>query len=242
MKPFFSFVGLCSALLLSQPSTLTANTNSLVATWETQLIGPGRDRTTCYLTFSNDLTWAGYGIALKSLGPVTITGTWDVDAHGLIIGSFTEHRNAGAIAGTLTRLVASRTRIRGGAIATQGRINLKGIALGTPPDLSGDWTGEVMTGGNTSFQSYTFSISTNGPGWFDITGTGVGEGGMYTITGAVVVASDRSANGYLVSDFGTGNTTSTWSFAGKFLPSLERATFRGHADTGNDVLIHATKQ
>ena len=42
MKPWFSFVGLCFALvLLNHPTASAANTNLVVGTWETQWIGPG---------------------------------------------------------------------------------------------------------------------------------------------------------------------------------------------------------
>jgi len=243
MKLVFFSVGLCVCLVLDQTAVVAANTNNLlVGTWESQLIGPGRDRATCYLTFSNDFTWAGYGIALKSLGPVTIAGLWGVDSKDKITGSFTEYRDDGDISGTLTKFVAGRNEIRGHAFATQGRIRVKGVALSTTPGLSGSWSGEVHTRGNTSYQSYTFSTVANTPGWFNITGTGIGENGVYTIHGALVVTSDRQANGYLASDFGSVTTTSVWSFAGKFLPSLERATFRGHTDTGHRIVIRAAKQ
>jgi hypothetical protein len=211
-------------------------------TWETQLIGPGSDRTTCYLTYSNDFTCSGYGIALKSFGPVSIAGMWGVDSNGRITGSFTEYRSDGDISGTLTRFKVGRSKIRGSAFAPQGRINIKGSALSTPPDVSGsNWVGEVRTRGNISNQAYIFTASTNAPGWYDVTGTGIGEGGLYTINGALIVTSGRYANGYFVSDFGTGRT-STWSFAGKFVPSMKRATFRGHSDGGNSLRIRIAAQ
>jgi hypothetical protein len=244
MKPWFAFVGLCCALgLLNLPTASGANTNLLVGTWETQLVGPGSDRTTCYLTFSNDFTVGGYGIALKSFGPIVIGGFWGVDSKGRLTGSFTEYRDDGAIGATLTRLSVSRNKIRGSAFSSRGRVTLKGDALSTPLDISGsNWVGEVRTRGNTSFQSYVFTVSTNAPGWYDVTGAGVGPSGAYTISGAVIITSDRRANGYFESDFGNGGTTSTWSFAGKFIPSLECATLRGHSDTGNGVRIRLTNQ
>lgn len=244
MKRLFSFVGLCSALVLLHSQTApAANTNSLIGTWETQVTGIGPDRATCFLTFSNDFTWVGYGIALKSFGTVSFAGTWGIDSRDRITGSFTEFRDDGDIAGTLTKFAVSQNHLRGNAISGHGRLKFKGSALSTPPDVSGsNWVGEVRARGNTSFQSYTFTASTNLPGWFDITGSGVGQSGTYTLSGALVITSDRRANGYLVSDFGSVGATSTWSFAGKFLPSLERAAFRGHIDTGNDLIIRATKQ
>ncbi len=237
------FLGVVSSFLVGTSAQSPVDPHAPVGTWETQWIGPGRDWATCYLTFSNDFTWSGYGIALKSLGPVTIAGTWGVDSRDRIIGSFTEYRGDGDIAGTLTKLVAGHHKIHGRAFATQGHITVKGSSLATPPDVSGsNWVGQVRTRGNTSFQSYAFTASTNSPGWFDITGTGVGESGAYTISGALVVTSDRRANGYLVSDFGSVGTTSTWSFAGKFLPSLQRAAFRGRTDTDHAIVIRATNR
>jgi hypothetical protein len=144
---------------------------------------------------------------------------------------------------TLTKVTTTHDHLRGRAVATHGILQVKGTALSTLPDVSGsNWVGEVHTQGNTSFQSYTFTASTNLPGWFDITGSGVGQGGTYTVSGALIVTSDRRANDYLVSDFGSVNSTSTWSFAGKFLPSLECAAFRGRQDTGHSLVIRAAKQ
>jgi hypothetical protein len=244
MKPWFAFLGLCFVPgLLNPPTASGANTNFLVGTWETRLIGPGRDRATCYLTFSDDLACSGYGIALKSFGPVGLAGTWGVGAKGDITGSFTEHRDDGDLSVTLTRFNLNRHKIRGSAFSSQGRVTLKGDALSTPPDVTGsNWVGEVRTRGNISNQIYAFTASTNAPGWYDVTGTGIGEGGLYTISGALVVTSDRNANGYFVSDFGSGGATSTWSFAGRFVPSLERATLRGQTDTGHNVRIRLTSQ
>ena len=244
MKRLVLWAGLCSALMLfNSPAAMADNTNALVGTWETQLTGPGLDQATCILAFSNDFTWAGYGIGLKSFGPVTLAGTWGVDAKNRIIGGFTQFRDNGDIAGTLTKVAATHNRLRGRAIATHGILQVKGTTLSTLPNVSGsNWVGEVRTHGNTSFQSYTFTPSTNLPGWFEITGSGVGQGGTYTVSGALIVTSDHRANGYLVSDLGSVNTTSTWSFAGKFLPSHDRAAFRGRSDTGNSLQIRVTKQ
>jgi hypothetical protein len=246
MKRSFSLSGLCVALVIFHaPALPAANTNALVKTWETQVVGPGLDRTTCFLTFSNDLTWTGYGIALKSFGPVALAGTWGIDSKDRIIGGFTEFRPAlvGDIAGTLKKLAASQNHVRGRGVEMHRIFHVKGTALSTLRDVSGsNWVGRVHSQGNTSFQVYTLTASTNLPGWFDITGSGFGHSGTYAISGGLVVASDRRANGYLVSDFGSVGTTSTWSFAGRFLPSLERVVFHGRQDTGQHLVIRATKQ
>jgi hypothetical protein len=245
MKRLLLLVGFCSALaLLNTPAAPAADTNALVKTWETQVIGPGADRATCFLTFSNDFTWTGYGIALKSFGPVTFDGTWSVDAKQRITGGFTEFRDDGDVGGTFIARLNGSNKLRARAItATHRPLKFNGVAQSTLLDVSGsNWVGEVRSRGNKIFQSYTFTASTNLPGWFDIEGAGVAEGGTYTINGGLVVTSDRRANGYLISDFGSAGTTSTWSFAGKFLPSLERAVFRGRQDNGHHFVIHATKQ
>ena len=236
------FLGVVSSFLVGTSAQSPVDSDALVGTWETQWIGPGRDRATCYLTFSNDFTWSGYGIALKSFGPVTIAGTWGVDSNDRTIGSFTEYRGDGDIAGTFKRIAVAHSHLRGRASTGHRHITVNGDASSTPLDVSGsNWVGEVRTGGNTIFQLYTFTASTNAPGWFDITGSGHGRSGTYTISGALVVTSNRRANGYLASDFGSVNTTSTWSFAGRFVPSLERGLFRGRDDSGNRVVIHATQ-
>jgi hypothetical protein len=244
MKRLVLLAGLCSAFtLFDSPAAPAANTNTLIGSWETQLTGPSLGRSTCFLAFSNDFTWTGYGIGLKSFGPITLAGTWGVDAKDRIIGAFTLFSDKGDRAGTLKKVTATHNHLRGRAVATHGFLQFKGTTLATLPDVSGsNWVGEVHTQGNTSFQSYTFTASTNMPGWFDITGSGLGQGGAYTVSGALVVTSDRRANGYLVSDFGSINTTSTWSFTGKFVPSFERAVFRGRQDNGHFLIIHAAKQ
>jgi hypothetical protein len=245
MKRLSLLAGFCFAFVLNNAAAAPAtDTNALVKTWETQVIGPAADRATCFLTFSNDFTWTGYGIALKSSGSVTFDGTWSVDAKQRITGGFTEFRNDGDVGGTFIALLNGSNKLRARAItATHRPLKLDGVAQSTPRDVSGtNWVGEVRTRGNKVFQSYTFTASTNLPGWFDVTGTGVGEGGTYTISGGLVVTSDRRANGYLISDFGSAGTTSTWSFAGKFLPSLDRAVFRGSQDNGHNLVINAAKQ
>jgi hypothetical protein len=243
MKQLVSFIGMCAGLvLLTQPSAPAANTNALIGVWETQVTGPGSDRTTCFLTFSNNFTWTGYGIALKSFGSVTFGGTWGVDSKDRIVGGFTEFRGDGDIGATFIAAVNGSDKLRAQAIAPGGHLKFNGDALSTLRDVSGsNWVGEVHTRGNTSFQSYTFTASTNLPGWFDVTGSGIGQSGTYTVSGALAITSGRNANGFLVSDFGSGNTTSTWSFAGRFLPSLRRGAFRGRTDTGDGIVIRVTQ-
>ena len=244
MKRLFLWASFCFVLTFHATVVPAANTNALLNTWETQVVGPGPDRATCYLTFSNDFTWTGYGVALKSLGPVTFDGTWSVDSRGRVTGGFTEFRNDGDVGGTFTATLNGTNKLRTKAItATHHPLKLNAVALSTPPDVSGtNWVGEVRTEGSINFQSYTFTASTNLPGWFDITGSAIGQTGSYTISGGLVVTSDRRANGFLTSDFGSGGATSTWSFAGRFLPSLDSATFKGRQENGHTLIIHASKQ
>ncbi|HUJ11940.1 MAG TPA: hypothetical protein VL171_18165 [Verrucomicrobiae bacterium] len=242
MKRLSLLAQLCFVLALFNAwSVLAADTNALIDTWETQIIGPGSDHATCFLTFSNDFTWAGYGIALKSFGPISFSGNWGLNSKGKTTSRFTEYRQGTTIPGELTMLAARYYRLHGRGKTLAG-IRLKGKALTEPPDVSGkNWLFEVLTQGKTRFQLYTFTAATNLPGWFELTGTNLGQTNVYTINGALVVTSNRRANGYLFSDFGSGGTTSVWSFAGKFSPSLDGARFHGTKDTGHPLVIYVSK-
>ncbi len=70
--------------IISTAVSLAASSDSTVGTWATQIAG--KDHGICYLTFSNDMTVAGYGISLDALGPLQLSGNWNLDGHGRLAG------------------------------------------------------------------------------------------------------------------------------------------------------------
>jgi hypothetical protein len=238
MKRCVILVMACSAFLFVHHRAATAgNGISPSGDFETSWVGLNSDRMVCYLTFNTNLTWTGYGIALKSFGPVTVNGTWSLDSKNRVTGGFTELRSDGDVSAFFSATVSGNGKFHAHASSPHGQLRIQGAPVATTLDLSGNWIVERHTGGNSTFETYTLTANTNQPGWFDIAGTGTGQGGSYNLTGALVVTSTRLANAFIVSDFGQLNTTSTWSYAGKFVSSGERGNFRGHDDHGHDLII-----
>ena len=213
-------------------------TDSPLGTWEAELAASGGDRATCYMTFLDDATWSGYGISTRSLGPFTIVGTWSNDDKGRVIGAATLFMPTGDLVTTLLGRVKGdklRATVRK---AAGGEFKMKAETATAPVDVSGNWTAEVRTRQSKDFQSWTLTASTNTLGWFDLAGMGVGPGGAFTVTGALVVTSNRRASGYTLTDLGVSGVV-TSSFSGRFQSSSRRGTFRGRDHAGHDVVIKA---
>ena len=91
-----------------------------------------------------------------------------------------------------------------------------------------------------TLQSFVLTPATNNlPGWFDLTGTGIGESGTFTLVGAVLVTSDRNAAGYTITDFGTGTLQA--SFVGRVSRKLNKLVLRGKDENTKSVTLHAEK-
>jgi hypothetical protein len=231
------FLGLVSLFPVGASAQVT---NSPVATWAVTLAG--RDRGLTYLTFSNDFTWGGYGISLKSFGPFTIDGsTWSYNQQLEVVSGYTQFLPNDVEAGRITITLPGGSKLRGRAVASNGHFNLKGEPLSPAPNVSGSWIGKVRTRGTKFFETYMITASTNLPGWFDVDGQGVNSSGTFTISGALIVNADRRANGYTISDYGSSVTT-TSSFSGRFNAPLDKVGFVGRDDDNHSVVIRATKQ
>jgi len=217
-------------------------TNSPVGLWAVDWTGGDRGLT--YLTFSNtsnDFVWGGYGISIKSFGPFTIAGTWGFDTKGRVVGGYTLTLPSGSMPGTVTISLPTSEKLTGHAVSEGHHYGLNGEAVGTVPEVNGTWSGQVRTHGTQFFENYTVTASTNMPGWFDLTGSGAGPGGTFTVSGAWIVAADHRANGYTIRDLGESGIV-TSSFSGKFNGQLDKATFAGKDGDNKSVVIHATKQ
>ncbi|MGD0650274.1 MAG: hypothetical protein ABSA97_03890 [Verrucomicrobiia bacterium] len=215
-------------------------TNSPVGTWAVALTGSDHGLT--YLSFSNNFTWGGYGISLKSFGLFTIDGsTWSYNQKLKVASGYTQLLPNDVEAGHITVTLPGGNKLRGRAVASNGHFNLKGQPSSPAPHISGSWIGEVQTRGTKFFETYTITASTNMAGWFDIAGEGIDSIGPFTASGAVIVHADRRANGYTISDYGTSVTT-TSSFSGRFNSPLTKITFAGKDDNNHHVIIRAAKQ
>lgn len=214
-------------------------TNSPVGIWETTWLGS--DRGLSYLTFSNDFTVAGYGISLKSFGTFTVAGTWAYDSRARVVAGYTQLIDGDNAAGSLIATVPAGKKIRARAIASNGKFKLKGEMPVDYPDVTGAWVAEITQGGNHSFQTYTIAPSPGMPAMFDITGEGIGNGGTFTVTGAIIVSKRNRANAFLVSDFGTLGTSAA-SVTGKVFDKSGRMVLVGRDDSRKKILIRAEQQ
>lgn len=222
-----------AASLLTVASTTADNTP-----WQITVLG--QDRGVIFMTFQNDLTLTGYGISLDAGGPFDLLGTWDNDANGDVVGGFTQYIEDGSRSG----IVEGRSRGNGGFIGhvktTHGPQKFKAPAPAPVPDLTGSWTGDVESDNKKTLQTFTLTPATNNlPGWFDLNGSGISESGTYTLTGAVLVTSDRNAAGYTISNFGTGTLQA--SVVGKVTKKLNRLVLRGNDENAKNVTLHAER-
>src|SRR6058998_816942 len=119
---------------------LAANSDSPAGIWATQIVG--KDHGVCYLSFSNDLSVAGYGITLDTLGPFQLAGNWNLDAHGRLVGGFAQFIEGGG-AGAKFHGKVNNDKLRVHVNSTEGGFNFKGEPAGDIPDLTGAWVAEV---------------------------------------------------------------------------------------------------
>jgi hypothetical protein len=222
---------------LAAAKVFSGQDSSPVGVWQFSITGS--DRGVAFLTFSNDFNFAGYGISRNALGPFTIAGTWDFDAKGDVVAGYTQFIDAGSVAGTLSGRIFGKGRFHAKAKTTDGHQKFQAPTPAEVDDISGSWVGEVSSGGQKALESFTLTASTNMAGWFDLAGTGVGESGSFTVTGAVLVTSDNRIGAFTVSDFGTA--TETASFAGKLVKKGKKFTLSGENEDRNDVILRAER-
>jgi hypothetical protein len=215
---------------------LGAKSDSPVGTWATQIAG--KDQGVCYLTFSNNFTMAGYGIAVDALGPFQISGAWNLDAHGRLVGGLTQFVGGGGF-GAKFHGSANHNKLRALVNSTAGFFNFHGAPAGSIPDVSGEWLGEVRQPGQKFFVTYNAALSSNTPAWFDLTGQGVNNTGTFTVTGGMLVMPDRRVAAYTISDFGT--STETDAFIGTIAAKGKRLILHGHSSDNKPVVIRAAR-
>ncbi len=242
MRRFVLSSLLSSLVCLIAARSMAQATNSPVGTWAVNW--SGRDNALTYLTFtvtSNSMDWGGYGISAKSFGPLTINGTWDYDSKARVVGGYTESFPTDAESGHIVVKLPGSNKFRGTAFGTNGRFGLNGEPAGAVPNITGsNWVWKVRTRGNTFFEDDVITASTNMLGWFDLIGQGSGPDGTFTVSGALIVNSDRHVNGFTIRDFGaSGSITS--SFSGRFNVPLNKVILTGKDDDHRGVVIHATK-
>ncbi len=221
-----------SAVCLLAPASHAANSDSPEGTWATEIVG--RDHGICYLTFSNDVSVAGYGISIDARGPFDVVGIWGFDKKGRITGAIDEiidgKHDISEVRGKVNN---NKLRLHAGGV------NLKGDPAGSISDLTGAWVGEVRTRGKRFFVTYDAMLSTNTPAWFDLTGQGVNDGGTFTVSGALLIAPNRRVAGYTIDDYGT--STKAASFIGKINSRGQKLILRGRTDSNDPITIHGER-
>lgn len=220
------------------------SSHSPTGTWLVAM--SGADCGLARLTFSNNFTWTGYGLSLESFGPLAIAGTWTNDNKGEVVGGYNESFPDGTVIGwSISAKPPRRAKFSGKSVSLFNghllHLSLRGASAQASPDVSGNWVGKLRTRGPDFFEQYSFAASANKSNWFDVAGQGANSSGTFTISGALIVNTDRRANGYTIRDFGS-SVTETSSFSGRFSFLLKQAKFVGKDDDNHTVIIRATRQ
>jgi hypothetical protein len=124
-------------------SIFIGDSASPVGTWETKLAGSTKGL--AYITFNDDSTISGYGIALGTFGLVSFTGDWARTSSHRLVGTVNGNSFTGkAKAGAKLQLMA-------------GALKLSGAPAASVPDITGTWV-DVKTSEALSFTpSATFT-------------------------------------------------------------------------------------
>jgi hypothetical protein len=230
------FVWLCGFIAVTVV-VWADGSNSPVGTWQTGILGT--DRGVANLTFDDQAGVSGYGITRDSLAPFTIGGTWDFDDKGDIVTAFTMFKTNGSVAVSAHMRLHGQNKLRGDGHSTGGHLVFLGAPADNVIDLSGGWFGQVKIRGTKMLDMFTVSASTNMPAWFDFSGDGLSNGGTFTVTGSLVITSDRRAAAYTLTDFGTGTQSAT--FAGKVVQHGRKLVFAGKTDDHSSIILHAER-
>src|SRR5258706_5475660 len=222
------------AVVLIHRAVAAQGGNSPVGDWELTVIGSDRGYES--VTFSNDFSMTGYGITRDSFGLYTLMGNWNLDGKGDVVAGFVRFLNGNGVAGEFTAKISNNSKLNAKAKTSTGHIRLKGESATDFPDISGNWVGEVKKIGSTHFESYSLTAVTNLPSVFNLTGQGVGAGGPYSGSGAIIVNSRNRAQGFTIAD-PNGSGSRTNSVAGKFDRQARKARLHGIDDNHNGVHI-----
>jgi hypothetical protein len=224
------------AWIISTAVCLAASSDSPLGTWATQIVG--KDHGICYLTFSNDMSVAGYGISLDALGPFDLAGHWLLDGKGRLVGSFSQFIQGGG-AGAKFRGKAHNDKLRVHVNSTAGGFNFKGEPAHDIADLTGPWNAKVKQNGKPFFVAFDAVLSTNVPAWFEISGNGVNDTGSFTLSGGILITPDNRAAAYTVYDYGTSVETN--AFVGKLVKRGKKLVLRGRTDNNQPATLRAER-
>jgi len=209
----------------------TQTTRSPVGTWQvsaTRTASRTKETGTLFVTFNTNNTFTGYGITTLSLAVITLSGTWNLNASGEIVGSYTENLNGTLIDGSLVGKASAGKALELSIVASNGTFKLNGkpALLDNIPDFTGSWDGLVTEEHVTVAETYTITVLDGSPGIFEITGNGNGPNGPFTISGAAVETTKGQLTGFAFSDFQEGGSDTTY-LTGKFNPLKQTVSLSG---------------
>lgn len=238
MKRSFLIAALFLGGLVVHPAVVRGQTLSPVGTWEVILLGA--DKGTAMMTFSNDFTVSGYGIARKQFGLFTLTGTWAFSAPGEVVVAYVQTVNGVGSAVSFKALLLRNGRFRAKGTGPGGsNFHFKGDQPANLPDLSGSWTASGKRRGKSLNELYTVTASTNFPAVFDVTGMGLSDAGSFTLTGAIIASSRNQLNASIDRTFGVDIQRS--SLFGKVKPSKPEMQLQGIDDTRAHLKLKVTQ-
>jgi hypothetical protein len=202
----------------------------------------GQDRGVMFVTFVTDTpptnTATGYGISLDAGGPFAFTGTWYFNADNDIACGFIQTGAFDTFSGNFVTKSPGNGGLIAKASTSHGPQKFKAPQAGPIADLSGSWAGEIKSRQLKGLDSFTLTPATNNmPGWFDLVGTGISESGSFTLTGAVLVTTDRNAAGYTISNFGTATTQA--AYVGRINRRGDKLILRGRDADSQSVTFRA---
>ncbi|MGD1019024.1 MAG: hypothetical protein ABSA12_06865 [Verrucomicrobiia bacterium] len=239
MKRSFLICALFLGACVSQPVLSRGQTTSPIGTWQVDILGS--EKGILMMTFSNNFTVTGYGIARKQSGFITLAGTWHFDDKGDVLAGYVQTTNGvGMAAFSLTAHMLSPGRFRGKATSSSSRgYRCKGEQpLGFPP-LSGSWNAVIKRKGKTLHEEFTATASSNYPAVFDITGQGLSDTTSFTLSGTIIVSAENKVNASIDRTFGTDVQQS--SLSGVFKPTRSKMLLDGDDDTGAHLSETATR-
>ena len=208
------------------------------APWQITIVGS--DRGVVFLTFSNEFTSAGYGISLDAAGPFTLTGTWGEGDNNTIIGGFTQFADGGTEAGIIKKgILRGNGKFIAKVQTTHGRQTFRAPVPAAVVDIGGSWNVEGRIHGHAFLESFTLTASPDKVGWFDLVGTGADIDGAYTLSGGILVTSDRHVAGYTINTY--PSTTLQAVGVGKVNGKTKKLILRGKDQDGKPFVLRATR-
>jgi hypothetical protein len=239
MKRSFWVYALVLGVCVVLPALSRGQNISPVGAWQVNVLGS--EKGTLIMTFTTNSTVTGYGILRKNFGFITLSGTWGFDSKGDVVAGYTQTANGVSSAFRLKARMLSSIRFRGKATGTSGDYQCKGEQLESYPDLSGTWNGPLKRKGEALYETFVSTLSSNYPAVFDITGSGLGDTGSFTLAGEIIVSSDNKVNALINRTFGTDTQHSSLSGVFKSRHSGDQLRLQGNDDTGAHISETVTR-